>query len=53
MNIKKILYWITLIPPFVEWVQKIIKEVHDEDIKKINNNSNNDYMDFIAPYLTN
>lgn len=34
MKIKKILYWITLIPPFVEWIQKIIKEVNDEKLKE-------------------
>lgn len=33
-KINKILYWITLIPPFVEWVKKIIKEVNDEKIKE-------------------
>lgn len=33
-KINKVLYWITLIPPLVEWVKKIIKEVNDEKIKE-------------------
>lgn len=33
---KRILYWLTVIPPLVEWIQKIIKEANDEKLTEKN-----------------